>query len=115
MAKIKVKNVGNSLVVVPNERGGDILIPPQNEAEIEEKYLTHFSGKLIKVEEEKNEENSAENTKEETSEQEETQPIQESAEETQVQEPTEEGVEPVEEKQAEEQPAEEKPKRGRRR
>lgn len=106
MAKIKVKNVGNSLVIVPNERGGDILIPPQNEAEIEERYLPHFSGKLIKVKEDKSEEN----IKEETSEQEWTQPVQESTEEVQVQEPTEEGTEPVEE-----QPVEEKPKRGRRR
>lgn len=97
MAKIKVKNVGNSLVIVPNERGGDIFIPPQDEAEIEERYLPHFSGKLIKVEEDKSEKN----IKEETSEQEGTQPVQES---------TEEGTEPVEE-----QPAEEKPKRGRRR
>ncbi len=50
MANIKVKNVGNSLVVVPDGRGGDVIILPGHEAQIEEKYLPHFSGKLVKVE-----------------------------------------------------------------
>ena len=64
MASIKVKNVSGSLVVVPNGKGGDIIIPPQSEAEIEEKYLVHFSGKLIKVNEDKRKEESTDSKEE---------------------------------------------------
>ena len=66
MASIKVKNVSSSLVIVPNGKGGDIIIPPQSEAEIDEKYLAYFSGKLVKLNEDKQREENPDNKEEKT-------------------------------------------------
>ncbi len=49
---VKVKNVADSIVIVPGENRKDLFLSPGDVGVIDEKYLTVFSGKLIKVPEE---------------------------------------------------------------
>lgn len=60
---VKVKNVGNSIVIVPGEKGREVILSPGEIGEIDEKYLFAFSGKLVEIKTEITEE-STENTDE---------------------------------------------------
>ena len=49
MKMVKVKNVSKTTIGVPNGSGGTIMLAPEEEASIPEKYLPQLAGQVVRA------------------------------------------------------------------